>query len=67
MKDVIVINRDEASKACAEAVEEMLEHLNIPEDNPGTYALKLMELTILSAMIVSNLFEEEGANALLHH
>ncbi len=62
MNDVIVINRDDASRACAKAVREMLDHLDVPEEHKEFHAIKIMELTVFSAMIVSKLFDEEDHN-----
>ena len=58
MKDVIVINRDEASKACAEAIHEFFQNVKAPEDDMF-HAMKMMELTVFSAMVVSKLFEDQ--------
>ena len=54
MKDVIVINREDATRACAKAIQDM----QIPEDNVEFYAVRLMEFTMFSAMVVSNLFKD---------
>lgn len=54
MKDVITINRDDASRACAKAIKDM----QIPENDVEFYAVKLMELTVFSSMVVSNLFKD---------
>lgn len=67
MKDVILINRDDASRACAKAIHEMFEHLNFPEDQQEFSAMKMMELTVFSAMIVSKLFDEEEENDEILH
>ena len=58
-RDVILINSDDASRACAKAIHEFFQNFEDREDNSGFYAMKMMELTIFSAMVVSKLFEEE--------
>ena len=54
MKDVITINRDDASRACAKAIKD----LQIPDNDVEFYVLKLMELSVFGAMVVSNLFKD---------
>lgn len=56
---VIVINIDDASRTCAKAIHEFFQNFKAPEDDGMSYAMKMMELTMFSAMVVSNLFEEE--------
>lgn len=59
MKDVITINNDDASRACAKAIHEFFQNLKESEYGEEFYAMKMMELTVFSAMVVSNLFKDE--------
>lgn len=58
MTDVIAINRDKASKACAGAIYEFSQNLKALGYDSDFYAMKMMELSVFSAMVVSNLFKD---------
>lgn len=62
MKDVITINKDDASRACAKAIHEFFQNLNDSEYDEEFCAMTMMELSLFSAMVVSKLFEEEEQN-----
>ena len=66
MTDVIVINREDASRACAKAINEYCDKLenseNSAEVSTEFYAMKMMECAVFSAMVVSKLFDEEENN-----
>ena len=59
MKDVITINSDDASRACAKAIYEFSQNLKAQGYDSDFYAMKMMELAVFSAMVVSNLFKDE--------
>ena len=63
MKEVITINRDDAYRACADAIMEFADQLRNSKDhaefNIDFYAMKMMEMSAFSAMVISKLFEEE--------
>ncbi len=70
-REVITINREEASRACAIAISEFIDKLKSSDDDAEfrteVYAMKMMEFTVFSAMVVSILFEDlklkrEGKN-----
>jgi hypothetical protein len=67
-QDAILINRDDASRACSKAVHEFFQAMKDQEFDEMACAMKMMELTLFSAMVVSKLFsEEEQDNEVLHH
>lgn len=59
MRDVIVINRDDASRACAKAINDLTNKLKTEKFEADFIAMRMMELTVFSAMIVSALFEDQ--------
>lgn len=55
MSNVVVINRDELSEKCSEAI-----HIFLDEDKvSGSVSVLTMTLVMFSALLVSRVFEDE--------